>query len=59
MLHNDNNKIIIEEEDEAILGKDDVNDPDQSWVDFEEMEVEEARARRRDPRSFSTIFCFK
>jgi hypothetical protein len=45
--------MIVEEQNEEN------HDLDKSWVDFEEMEVEEARARRKDPRSFSTIFCYK
>jgi len=35
------------------------SDLEKSWVDFDAMEVEEARAKRKDPRSFSQIFCWK
>ena len=29
------------------------------WVEFDMIELEEARARKKDPRSFSRICCFK
>ena len=48
--------MIVEEGYQYHDGKD--QDQDESWVDFEAMEVEEARSRRKDPRSYSTIFCF-
>lgn len=30
-----------------------------AWVEFDMVELEQAKRRRKDPRSFSEIFCFK
>ena len=44
----------IEEQNQ--LGGEDVDD---DWVEFGVVELEEAMQRRKDPRSFSEIICFK
>lgn len=43
-------QIIEEQEGEG-------GDVDDEWVEFGVMELEEAMSRRKDPRSFSQIFC--
>ena len=34
------------------------NDTDASWVEFDILELEDARTRKKDPRSFSRIVCW-
>ena len=34
-----------------------VEDEDEQWVEFDVLELEEAKQRKKDPRSFSRIIC--
>ena len=51
---------INEEELEEIPAEESgiLNETDQEWTQFDMMELEEARSKKKDPKSFSTIFCF-